>query len=268
MPGGNLHRYAATHAVANEGRAWMLEIREQRRHVIGEVPAVEVAWNIRRPPVTRHFDGNDFPGPGKFLDPPVPVEGDRHERPVEQHDGFTAAVNFVIHAESVDWRIARRGILLGGQVRDRHHHRQERRNPHSGGTPFHRFTPGHRFRYAAAWTMSSRRVELCSMPSVMPVETASSRASFAATARVQASGRTRPRCLSSSQTMQGSPAGMAKSMSAGSKYWWWTSFDGAWSSVKVPKKPNCLPSSRFLPSHLYLPPTRTSISHTGMSQPS
>src|SRR5688572_28503747 len=106
------------------------------------------------------------------------------------------------------------------------------------------------------------------MPSVMPVATAPARISFDAYVMLQTSVVT-PFCsLNSRDTKQGSPTGMDKPLSPGSKYSWWTIFDEPLTSLYVPKKPNCLPSSRFLHCHLYLPPTRTSMSHTAISQPS
>src|SRR5262249_11602994 len=50
--------------------------------------------------------------------------GDGHERAVEQHYRFAAAVDFVVHFDSVDWRVARRWLLLRRHDR-RHEHRQE-----------------------------------------------------------------------------------------------------------------------------------------------
>jgi len=67
--------------------------------------------------------------------------------------------------------------------------------------------------------------------------------------------------------MHGSPVGIVPPISPGSKYCSWAIFDGALTSVNVPKKPNCLPSSWLFHCQRYVPPTRTSISHTGMSQP-
>src|SRR5699024_2436193 len=61
---------------------------------------------------------------------------------------------------------------------------------------------------------------------------------------------------------------MAMAASHESKYYSYVSFDGGLTSVNVPKKPNCLPSSRFLHCQRYFLPTRTYISRTGISQPS
>jgi hypothetical protein len=68
-----LHRDAAAHAVAVEVRAWDFEVVEQRRHIVGEIFIAEIASDVGRATVALQFDGNDFPGLGKFADPPDPL---------------------------------------------------------------------------------------------------------------------------------------------------------------------------------------------------
>ena len=87
---------------------------EQRRHIVGEVCRADIAVDVGRAPVALHFDGNHFPRFGKFADPPGPVVGDGHERAVQQHHRIAAAVDLVVHFESVDRRVARRWCLLRG----------------------------------------------------------------------------------------------------------------------------------------------------------
>ena len=125
MADRTLHRHAAAHAVADEVRLGDLEVIEQRRHIVGKVLAADVAFDVRRAAVALHFDGDHFPRFGKLADPPGPVVGDGHERAVEQHHRFAAAVDFVVHFESVDRRVARRWLLLR-RYDSRHEHRQEK----------------------------------------------------------------------------------------------------------------------------------------------
>ena len=72
-----------------------------------------------------HFDGDHFPRLGKFADPLGPVARDGHERAVEQHHRLAAAVDFVIHFEPVNRRIARSWFLLR-RYDGRHEHCQEK----------------------------------------------------------------------------------------------------------------------------------------------
>ena len=69
-----IHRHAAAQAVADDIRAWDLEVVEQRGHVVGEVVIAEIAFDVGRAPVALHFDGDHFPRLGKFADPLGPVE--------------------------------------------------------------------------------------------------------------------------------------------------------------------------------------------------
>ena len=130
MADRTLHRHASAHAVADEVRSRDLEMIEQRGHVVGEVFVGDIAWDVRRAAVTLHFDGNDFPRFGELADPPGPVVGDGHERAVKQHHRFAAAVDFVVHFESVDWRVARRWLLLRRHVSRNERHQKESCLPH------------------------------------------------------------------------------------------------------------------------------------------
>src|SRR5437660_1440976 len=130
MADRTLHRYGAAHAVADEIRPRDIELPEQRRHIVGEVFVGDVAWDVRRAPVALHFDGNHFPRFGELADPPGPVVGDGHERAVEQHYRFAAAVDFVVHFDSVDWRVARRWLLLPRHVSRHERHQEESCCPH------------------------------------------------------------------------------------------------------------------------------------------
>ena len=107
-----LHRHAAAHAVADEVRLRDLEVIKQRGHIVGKILAADVAFDVRRAAMALHFDGNHFSRFGKLADPAVPVVGDGHKRAVEQHHGFAAAVDFVVHFEPVDRRVTRRWLLL------------------------------------------------------------------------------------------------------------------------------------------------------------
>ncbi len=109
---------------------------EQRRHIVGEVFVGDVAWDVRRAPMALQFDGNHFPRFGELADPPSPVVGDGHERAVEQHHRFAAAVDFVVHFESIDRRVARRWLLLRRHVSRYERHQEESCCPHVGVTPF------------------------------------------------------------------------------------------------------------------------------------
>jgi hypothetical protein len=77
--------------------------------LIGEVFIAEITFDVSCAPVTLHFDGNHFPRLGKFADPVDPVEVVRngHVRAVEQHHRIAMSVDFVVHVESVDRRVAR-----------------------------------------------------------------------------------------------------------------------------------------------------------------
>src|SRR5438105_1084701 len=125
MADRTLHRHGAAHAIADEVRPRDLELLEQRRHIVGEVFVGDVAWDVRRASVALHFDGNHFPRFGELADPPGPVVGDGHERAVEQHHRFAAAVDFVVHFDSVDWGVARCWFLLGRHVSRYEHHQEE-----------------------------------------------------------------------------------------------------------------------------------------------
>ena len=98
---------------------------EQRGHIVGEVFVAEVAFDVGRAPVALHFDGNHFPRFGEFADPPGPVVRDGHERAVEQHHRVAASVDFVVHLEPVDRRVARRWFLLR-RYDSRQEHRQDK----------------------------------------------------------------------------------------------------------------------------------------------
>ena len=76
---------------------WDLEIVEQPGHIVGEVFVSNIAFDVGRPPVALHLDGDNFPRFGEFVDPIVPVARDRHERAVQQHHRLAAAVDLVIH---------------------------------------------------------------------------------------------------------------------------------------------------------------------------
>src|SRR5712691_1485906 len=112
MADRTLHCHGAAHAVTDEVRAWDLEVIEQRRHIVGEVFVGDVAWDVRRAPMALQFDGNHFPRFGELADPPSPIVGDGHECAVEQHHGIAASVDFVVHFEPVDRRVASRWFLL------------------------------------------------------------------------------------------------------------------------------------------------------------
>src|SRR6185369_4829570 len=103
---------AAAQAVTHDVRAWDLEIIEQPCHIVGEVLEREIALDVGSTPVTLHFDGNHFPRFGKFADPHTPVVCNCHERAVKQHYRLAAAVDLVIHFESVNRSIARGWFLL------------------------------------------------------------------------------------------------------------------------------------------------------------
>src|SRR5947209_672583 len=130
MADRTLHRYGAAHAVADEVRPRDIELLEQRRHIVGEVFVGDVAFGVRRAPVALHFDGNHLPRFGELADPPGPVVGDGHERAVEQHHRFAAAVDFVVHFDAVDWCVARRWLLLRRHDSRHKHHEEESRCPH------------------------------------------------------------------------------------------------------------------------------------------
>src|SRR5512145_1559507 len=112
MTDRTLHRDTAAHAVTDEVSAWDFEVIEQRGHIVGEVFKTEIAINFSRAPVALHLDGDHFPRLGEFADPAGPVVGDGHERAVEQYHRIAAAVDFVVHFDSVDWRVARSWLLL------------------------------------------------------------------------------------------------------------------------------------------------------------
>jgi hypothetical protein len=97
---------------------------EQRRHIVGEVFLADVAFDVRRAPVALHFDGDHLPRLGEFGDPAGPVVGDGHERAVEQHHRIAASVDFVVHFQPVDRRVARRWLFLR-RYDSRHEHHQE-----------------------------------------------------------------------------------------------------------------------------------------------
>src|SRR6266508_1071166 len=118
------HRHAAAHAVADEVRFGDLEMIEQRRHIVGEVFLADVAFDVRRAPVALHFDGDHLPRLGEFGDPAGPVVGDGHERAVKQHHRIAASVDFVVHFQPVDRRVARRWLFLR-RYDSRHEHHQE-----------------------------------------------------------------------------------------------------------------------------------------------
>src|SRR5262249_54082676 len=67
--------------------------------------------------------------------------------------------------------------------------------------------------------------------------------------------------------MAGLSEGMSPPTSPGSKYSSCESFAGSLTSLNVPKKPNSCPFSSDRQRQRYLPPGRTSISHTGIDQP-
>ena len=125
MTDRTLHCHGAAHAVTDEVRAWDFEVIEQRRHIVGEVFGGDVAWDVRRAPMALQFDGNHFPRFGELADPPSPIVGDGHECAVEQHHGIAASVDFVVHFEPVDRRVASRWFLLP-QCGSRQEHRQEK----------------------------------------------------------------------------------------------------------------------------------------------
>src|SRR5205807_1454361 len=125
-----LHRYGAAHAVADEIRPRDIELLEQRRHIVGEVFVGDVAFAVRRAPVALHFDGNHFPRSGELVDPAGPIVGDGHERAVEQHHRFAAAVDFVVHFDAVDWCVASRWLLLRRNVSRHEHYQEESCCPH------------------------------------------------------------------------------------------------------------------------------------------
>ncbi len=105
---------------------------EQRRHIVGEVLVGDVACDVRRASVALHFDGNHFPRFGELADPPGPVAGDGHERAVEQYHRFAAAVDFVVHGDSVDWHVARNGLLLRRRGSRQKHRHEKSGCPHDG----------------------------------------------------------------------------------------------------------------------------------------
>jgi len=69
-----IQRDTAAEAVADDIRAWDLEVVEQRGHIVGEVIVGEVTARVSRAAMTLHFDGDHFPRFGKFTDPLGPVE--------------------------------------------------------------------------------------------------------------------------------------------------------------------------------------------------
>src|SRR5476649_16729 len=69
--------------------------------------------------------------------PPVPVVGDGHEGAVKQHHRFAAAVDLVVHVESIDWRVARRWLLLRRRTSRHERDQEESGCPHAGVIPFH-----------------------------------------------------------------------------------------------------------------------------------
>ena len=69
-----IQRDTAAEAVAEDIRAWDLQVVEQRGHIVGQVVVREIAARVGRTPVALHFDGDHFPRLGKFGYPLGPVE--------------------------------------------------------------------------------------------------------------------------------------------------------------------------------------------------
>src|SRR6185503_14912627 len=96
-----------------------------------------------------------------------PVAGDRHERPVQQHHGLAAPVNFVIHLKPVKRRVARRRFLLSrydtGQERC-HKHRQEKSRRLHVWIPIH--NSSHCFVSFARNKVESSSSRFCNCPIV------------------------------------------------------------------------------------------------------
>src|SRR5262245_37958996 len=130
MADRTLHRHGSTHAVADKVRSRDLEVNEQCGYVVGEVFVGDISWDVSRAAVTLHFDGNDLPCFGELADPPGPIVGDGHERAVKQHHRFAAAVDLVVHVDSIDWRVARSWLLLRRHGSHYERHQKESCLPH------------------------------------------------------------------------------------------------------------------------------------------
>src|SRR6266545_421259 len=70
------------------------------------------------------FEADHLPRLGEFGDPAGPVVRDGHERAVEQRHRIAASVDFVVHFQPVDRRVARRWLFLR-RYDSRHEHHQE-----------------------------------------------------------------------------------------------------------------------------------------------
>src|SRR4029453_25450 len=106
------------------------------------------------------------------------------------------------------------------------------------------------------------------MPSVMPVATAASRASFdpKSISVVTVVMPPSPSSVNVTDT-SASLSGCASPTVPGSYVSVCTSLDGGCTSRNVPAKPNPFCSLSLRQRHRYRPPTRTSISHTGIDHP-
>src|SRR5688572_30008692 len=104
------------------------------------------------------------------------------------------------------------------------------------------------------------------MPSVIPVDIALSRAALEPKS-ISVVTVVTPPSSAKDVVMRASAPGYSPPTDPGSYASVCTIFEGGWTSRNVPLKPNSFSSLSLRQRQLYLPPTRTSISQTGIDQP-